>query len=46
MKSFKEYVYSYLDSIGVGTIQTKVPKMVKPKKKKEDEKEDQKESNK
>jgi len=46
MKSFKEYVYSYLDRTGVGSIQTKVPKMVKPKKKKEDEKEDQKESNK
>jgi len=42
MKSFKEYVFSYLDRIGVGSIQTKVPKMVKPKKKKEDKKESNK----
>ena len=42
MKSFKEYVYSYLDRTGVGSIQTKVPKMVKPKKKKEDQKESNK----
>ncbi len=43
MKSFKEYVFSYIDRIGVGDIQTKAPpKMIKPKKKKEDQKESNK----